>query len=98
MHIRSVKKGVDPSGKLLQFAAQFGMGDGRIDLGCANVLMSQQFTDCFDRHPLRQRNGRSECMPRHMERNFFRDTRPRRNLVQAGVAPPVARELSLIHI
>lgn len=27
-----------------------------------------------------------------MERNFFRDTRPRRNLVQAGVAPPVARE------
>lgn len=42
--------------------------------------------------PLRQRNGRSECMPRHMERNFFRDTRPRRNLVQAGVAPPVARE------
>lgn len=68
------------------------MGDGRIDLGCANVLMSQQFTDCFDRHPLRQRNGRSECMPRLVERNFFRDTRPRRNLVQAGVAPPVAWE------
>ncbi len=40
-HIRPPEKGVDPSGKLLQFAAQFGMRNCGVDLRCPNVFVSQ---------------------------------------------------------
>ena len=69
------------------------MGNGRIYLGGAYVLVPKQFADCFNRHALRQRNRRGESMARRMERNRLQDAGAADDFFQADVAPPVARKV-----
>ena len=68
------------------------MGNIRIDLRRAYILMSKQFTDGFDGYSLRKGDCRGERMPEAMERDLFLDTRLGDDLVEAFIAPPVARE------
>ena len=54
--------------------------------------MSKQFTDGFDGYSLRKGDCRGERMPGEVERDLFLDTRLSNDLVEAFIAPPVARE------
>ena len=69
------------------------MGNIRIDLRRAYILMSKQFTDGFDGYSLRKGDCRGERMPGRMERDLFRNPRFGDNLVEAFIAPPVARKV-----
>ena len=47
------------------------MGNIRIDLRRAYILMSKQFTDGFDGYSLRKGDCRGERMPGHMKRDVL---------------------------
>ena len=94
-HIRRRPVGaqqVDPLGEAFHLTADVRMGNIRIDLRRAYILMSKQFTDGFDGYSLRKGDCRGERMPGRMERDLFLDTRLGDDLVEAFIAPPVARE------
>ena len=54
-------------GERRHVAAYLFIGDLRVDLGGLDVRMPQQAADGFDRHTLRERDGRGEGMPACVE-------------------------------
>lgn len=56
-------------GKRRHVAAYLFIGDLRVDLGGLDIRMTQQAADRFDRHALRERDGRGEGMPRKVQQN-----------------------------
>ncbi len=77
----------------VEFAAETSARDGRIDLGRADVLMSQQFADRLDGHALGKGEGRGERVARRMERDASSDVRMLDDPLQTGIAPTVARQV-----
>lgn len=59
-------------GKRRHVAADLFIGDLRVDLGGLDIRMTQQTTDGFDRHTLRERDSRGEGVAGCMESDRLR--------------------------
>ena len=73
-HIRRRPVGaqqVDTLREAFHLTADVRMGNIRIDLRRAYILMSKQFTDGFDGYSLRKGDCRGERMPRKVERELL---------------------------
>ena len=69
------------------------MGDFRVNLGRPHALMSQQFADGLDRHPLRKRNRRGERMTRGVKCDPPGNAGHRHQPFETGIAPTVSRQV-----